>query len=322
MPNNFLILQEDLEGLVLSLQDAYKNIIYNLIKLTLNETSSIDPLALHYMGVDENNPDFDYSALLDTTSYFWASKGGRGSLVEKTIALLTDSKANKKLHDAVNVSAVNPTFDIIKVTPDRLLLVEVKNRVDSGGTSARVEALKKFFNVFDNAELGSMKSPFKKIDMVFGLLYNLKGLPATFTDDKEDGFQSKTKSLMKEIKPLKDELTFVEGTYPQFTITTKYGDDFTDFLKPGLKVKDIQNTLFPRNYSDLKIALTVAIKERSLLLKNKNNIMTLLESLALTGSIETRLINIKKQTKIHFVYDDEYLINCIILHRVYQERKT
>jgi hypothetical protein len=32
-----------------------------------------------------------YQALLETTSYFWASKGGRGSLLEKIITLLGNS---------------------------------------------------------------------------------------------------------------------------------------------------------------------------------------------------------------------------------------
>jgi hypothetical protein len=40
------------------------------------------------MGVDsiEYDNKYQYQALLETTSYFWASKGGRGSLLEKIIA--------------------------------------------------------------------------------------------------------------------------------------------------------------------------------------------------------------------------------------------
>ena len=34
---------------------------------------------------------FEYQALLETTSYFWASKGGRGTLLEKIIMSLGDS---------------------------------------------------------------------------------------------------------------------------------------------------------------------------------------------------------------------------------------
>ena len=145
--DNFLINQENLDGLSLSLQEAYKNIIYNLIKLTLNKTSSIDPISFSYMGADKKNPNYDYSALLDSTSYFWASKGGRGALLEKGIAFLIDGQVGQKLQSIIPECKVNEKFDIIKVTEDRLLLIEVKNRVDSGGTSARVEALKKFFNV-------------------------------------------------------------------------------------------------------------------------------------------------------------------------------
>jgi len=79
-----------LTGINLSLQEAYKNIIYNLVKLSIDETSSLDPIALSYMGVDKEKPDYDWSALLDSTSYFWASKGGRRALLEKVVAFLID----------------------------------------------------------------------------------------------------------------------------------------------------------------------------------------------------------------------------------------
>jgi len=71
---------------------------------------------------------------------------------------------------------------------------------------------------------------------------------------------------------------------------------------------------------DLKIALNVTIEQRSLLLSNKNNLLTLFESLGLTGDVKTRLELIKNKTKIYYVYDEQYLENCLILHKIYQEQ--
>jgi len=50
---------------------------------------------------------------------------------------------NKRLQFIDTHCDINEKFDIIKVIKDRLLLIEIKNRVDSGGTAGRKEALKK-----------------------------------------------------------------------------------------------------------------------------------------------------------------------------------
>jgi hypothetical protein len=126
------------------------------------------------MGIDSVEYDkFQYQALLETMSYFWASKGGRGSLLEKIIAHLGNSYSmsgitlfkifstlsaknneNKSLKYEKGLEWLSKTnikkikFDLVNIIGDRLIILELKNRVDSGGTAAREEALsKKFFAI-------------------------------------------------------------------------------------------------------------------------------------------------------------------------------
>jgi hypothetical protein len=48
--------------------------------------------AARFMGINSVEYDkFQYQAILETTSYFWTSKGGRGTLLEKVIASLGNS---------------------------------------------------------------------------------------------------------------------------------------------------------------------------------------------------------------------------------------
>lgn len=75
------------------LRKVYANIVYRLIESTITSSSEFDPFVSKFMGVDsiEYDNKYQYQALLETTSYFWAAKGGRGSLLEKIIALLGNS---------------------------------------------------------------------------------------------------------------------------------------------------------------------------------------------------------------------------------------
>src|SRR5437899_12860954 len=74
------------------LKEAYTNIVYRLVESTITTSSEFDPFAAKFMGIDSVEYDkFQYQALLETTSYFWASKGGRGTLLEKIIASLGNS---------------------------------------------------------------------------------------------------------------------------------------------------------------------------------------------------------------------------------------
>jgi hypothetical protein len=123
------------------------------------------------MGIESVEYDkYQYQALLETTSYIWASKGGRGSLLEKIIALLGNKystsgitlfkifsmlsarndenksqKYRKGLEWLSKTNIKKLKFDLVNIIGDKLIILELKNRVESGGTAAREEALSKKF---------------------------------------------------------------------------------------------------------------------------------------------------------------------------------
>jgi hypothetical protein len=81
------------------LKEAYANIVYKLIESTITTASEFDPFTFKFMGIDSVEYDkYRYQALLESTSYFWASKGGRGALLEKIIASLGGSWSAHGVH--------------------------------------------------------------------------------------------------------------------------------------------------------------------------------------------------------------------------------
>ena len=81
-------------------------------------------------------------------------------------------------------------FDLINILNDKLIILEIKNRVDSGGTSGRREGLKKFFDICNHVENNIIiltdrtsgkeytllellkKLGITKVDMLMGFFYN------------------------------------------------------------------------------------------------------------------------------------------------------
>jgi hypothetical protein len=222
------------------LKETYTNIVYRLIESTITTSSEFDPFAAKFMGIDSVEYDkFQYQAVLETTSYFWASKGGRGTLLEKIIASLGNSHSFNGVtlskifsiiiskmrntsdynhQNAFQLSIKNNIkrlkFDLMNIIDDRLIILELKNRVDSGGTAVREESLgKKFLTIcrmienedkifvyrdkgYDFAELLTTMG-INKVEMCMGLLFNTHGKEATIDADRSDGFYSSSKTHMK-----------------------------------------------------------------------------------------------------------------------------
>lgn len=219
------------------LKKAYTNIVYRLVQSTIATASEFDPFVTRFMGINTVEYDkFQYQALLETTSFFWASKGGRGTLLEKIVASLGNSNSFKgvtlsRLPSIILLSIGKNTthnkneegliksnkrlkFDLVNIVGDKIIILELKNRVDSGGTAAREEALgKKFFSIckmiendekiyiyngrdYDIAELFTYLGV-SKIEMSLGILFNVNGKEATIDADKLHGFYSSSKTHMK-----------------------------------------------------------------------------------------------------------------------------
>lgn len=317
------------------LKEAYSNIVHKLIESTVTSTSSeFDPFVARFMGIHSMDYDnkFQYQALLETTSYFWASKGGRGALLEKIIASLGDSYSsngatiskvvstlisragNAPTHDTQNGNRFlgdikSLKFDLVNIVKDRLILLELKNRVDSGGTAAREEALsKKFFtlsrliesgekvfvysgNEYDFAELFT-KLGINKIEMCLGLLFNINGKEATINADKLHGFYSSSKTHMKnylnERHDYVNDLIFDESKLSLSfkkrsllaSIEMLYGDDvIRRFSSKNYDLTKLLEKAFSKSWDDIRLVFNIAISQRAMLLKNRCNYMTQLKHL-------------------------------------------
>ena len=329
------------------LKDAYANIVSNLIRYTIIPPVSskfdpfipkFDPFISKFNGIDymKYNP-LHYQALLEVSSYFFASKGGRGVLIEKIIASKGSySSYGIKFSDIIsmimakNKSSIevdqfksqwkmkkdnikNLKFDLVNIIDDAVIILELKNRIDSGGVDARHGSLdKKFFllgRLIENEEkifnydgrdysFPEMLSLFgiKKVDMYLGLLYNTEGQEATVNDDRYGhGFYSSSKTAMEgyvnephgstDISFNRDNRLSISIVKEGFSasINMVYGSEvirkFTGKQEP---LTTIMDKVFSSPWDDIWLALHVAISQRALLLENKKNhiseIMTLKEN--------------------------------------------
>lgn len=311
------------------LKKVYSNILMNLIQATItsNTSSEFDPFMSKYVGINSVKYNkFEYQALLEVTSYFWASKGGRGILLEKIFTSLGGPHAmsNKTLSKIVSQIELKRAlhqgnytepqglikstikklkFDLVNVINDNLIILELKNRVDSGGSGAREEALsKKFFAICKSIEDGEkifeyqgreydfaeMLSLFgiKKVEMYLGLLYNINGKEATLIDDKsKGGFHSSSKTCMEnyaESKHLSIKVNFNPENLSIFfqkgsllvSISMLYGNEVIQkFTTKQLTLNSIMNKVFANSWDDIWLTCNLAISQRALLLEyNKNHI--------------------------------------------------
>lgn len=158
------------------LYDPYKNIVDNFYKLAVDRAHhSFDPIAREFNGINRANEAGNnyYEAMLDVTSYFQASKGGRGKYIEKKLAsavehcssdyrlselpqLINHTNILREKKLSGNISAEdrrtlnlcdwdfigeNGVTDLCSIFKQEGLIafLELKNRVDSGGVGARRE---------------------------------------------------------------------------------------------------------------------------------------------------------------------------------------
>lgn len=326
----------------LLLYEPYKNILQNFVDLaTKIEAKDFDPVAKVYHGIISAPSEIRnyYESLLGITSYYQASKGGRGRYIEKKIASSVSTCSldidlselpiwleYPEIHRKKGIFTLKGLNSqekrIFRITPwdwigDRsestdvgniltsektIVLMEVKNRVDSGGTSARREILtsQKFGIIIDH--LLSNKKLYKKenkkfslpellglfgienLELYMGILFDIGDKPATLKSDKQNGFYSSSKEGFKflrdkiklsnsaKIKSENLEKLQMEIFLPDTKLTIKiealYGNDITHRLfRKELPVSD----LLLLKYDDMWLSQLLAIDERTLLLKNNKN---------------------------------------------------
>ena len=342
--------KEKLELGELLLYEPYKNILQNFVDLaTRLEAKDFDPVAKVYHGIISAPSEIRnyYESLLGVTSYYQASKGGRGRYIEKKIASAFESCSldiklselplwleHPALHKKKGIFTLNGLTaqekEIIRRMPwdwtgDRdestdvgtvlknektIVLAEVKNRVDSGGSSARREiwTSQKFGIIVDyllrnekiyrkdNREfsLAELLKFFNRenLELYMGVLFDKGDRPATIEADRRNGFYSSSKEgflylrnkikTHKEIKILNEdsENLKIELLLPNSSLNLKiealYGDDVT--LKLFRKRSPVSDLLLLK-YDDIWLSQLITIDERAFLLKNNKNFLIILKDL-------------------------------------------
>ncbi len=355
--------KENLDLGHLILYEPYKNILSNLVELAINpEAIEFDPVSKAFSGIESISEEirYYYTSLLEVTSYYHASKGGRGRYIEKKLSSLMRTCAldiriseiplwltypeiyhKKGLFTLSGLSREEKSIlrraewdyldkgdektDIGNILNEEntIVLMELKNRVDSGGTAARREIwTKKFRDILNfiknpdkkiykkGKELFSLIEvlnyfSIKKLEIYIGILFNLDGTPATKEGDKEKGFYSSNeegyKDLINYIYQL-DNIKISEDNFQDLSI--EFSIENFEHIKIRFRATygdEIPRVLFRKNYTvtdlltlkydDIWLSLLRTIKEREFLLKYRINYTIIFKNI------------LKKDRDLRLLYD-------------------
>lgn len=338
--------KENLDLGQILLYEPYKNILIKFKELCIDiNAKDFDPVAKVYDGLLSVPSDIReyYEALLGVTSFYQHSQGGKGKYIEKKLAssfetcslnievsrfplwleypklhkkkgIFTQqglSKEEKRIFRITDwdwIGDRDVSVDVGSIISDEnaLVLVEIKNRVDTGGTAGRREIwTSEKFGIFVDY-LDSNKKVFRKknkefslvellesfgiriLELYIGVLFDKTDNPATIKTDKINGFYSSSKQGFEYLKSLikqsstmniseedSESLQMELGlTYSNLKVRigALYGSDVTSRLfRKGLPVSN----LLLLKYDDIWLSQLIAIDERAILLKNQSNYMTI-----------------------------------------------
>jgi len=337
--------KENLDLGNLLLYEPYKNILINFKELCISiEAKDFDPVAKVYDGLLSAPSDIRayYEALLGVTSYYQHSQGGRGKYIEKKIAssfntctldielsnfpfwlkypsihkkkgIFTQERLSAEEKrilrtiewDWLGDSDVSTDVGSIIVDEKTMVLVELKNRVDSGGTSARREIWESTkFQIFVDY-LKSNKKLFKKENVEFslaelletfdirnfeiyiGILFDKGDNPATLRSDKMNGFYSSSKEgFLYLLNILRQSSNIRINNEDSENLQVSFGLNYSDLnINIGaLYGNEITSKLFRQNfpvsdllllkYDDIWLSQLITISERTSLLKYRKNCTT------------------------------------------------
>lgn len=327
------------------LYEPYKNILLNFRELCVDINSKdFDPVAKVYDGLLSVPPEIReyYEALLGVTSYYQHSQGGKGKYIEKKIAssfetcsldielsklpfwleypslhkkkgIFTQqglSSEEKKILRTIEwdwLGDRDVSTDIGSIIKDEraMVLVELKNRVDTGGTAGRreiwtsekfgifIDYLKSNEKLFrkSNKEfsLTELLESFgiKTFEIYIGILFDKGDNPATIQSDKTSGFYSSSKQGFEYLQNLVKQSTTIKMINQdaeslqmelglnysnlKVKIGALYGNDITSSLfRKSFPVSD----LLLLKYDDIWLSQLITIEERAILLKHHKNFTT------------------------------------------------
>jgi hypothetical protein len=337
--------KDNLELGQILLYEPYKNILMNFKELCINvNAKDFDPVAKVYDGLLSVPDDIKeyYEALLGVTSFYQHSQGGKGKYIEKKLAssfktcslnieisklpiwleypelhkkkgIFTQkslSQEEKRIFrtsewDWIGDKDVSVDVGCIIKDENTMVLMEIKNRVDTGGTAGRREIwTSEKFGIFVE-HLDSNKKLFRKkgeefsfiellkhfgisnFELYIGVLFDKSNNPATVEYDNIHGFYSSSKKGFEYLKNLikksstisivnedsenlQMELSLIYSKL-KVRIGAVYGNDIT--LRLFRKSSPVSDLLLLQ-YDDIWLSQLIAIDERAILLKNKRNYMT------------------------------------------------
>lgn len=355
--------KENLDLGHLLLYEPYKNILEKFVELAIKkEAKDFDPVAKVYDGLLSTPTEMKdyYEALLGVTSYYQHSKGGRGRYIEKKIAssfetcsldielsklpfwlehpalhkkkgIFTQqglSLEEKKILRTIEwdwIGDRDVSTDLGSIIQDEktIVLVEIKNRVDTGGVAGRREIwTSEKFGIFVEY-LKSNKKLFRKngkefsltkllenfgietFEIYIGVLFDKGDNPATLQSDKVNGFYSSSKQGFEYLKNLiiqSSTIEIVGGdsenlqmelnlTYSRLKVKigALYGNDIT--LKLFRKSFPVSDLLLLK-YDDIWLFQLMTIDERAMLLNYQKNYMAIFLDL------------LKRDKDLRIMYDD------------------
>jgi hypothetical protein len=343
--------RENLDLGHLLLYDPYKNILQNFEKLMTDPyATEFDPVSRVFSGLESVSEDIKhyYEALLGVTSYYQASKGGRGKYIEKKLSsiaetcsldiklselpvwlnypllhrkkgiftlqgLSSDEKSilRRSVWDWLGSKEDDETIDLGNLLKETVIFVELKNRVDSGGTAARREIwntkFKNFLTLISNTQKKLYRKDsynlslielfkhfgIKNIEFYIGILFDIEGKPATRQSDQEWGFYSSNKegyndlkNFAKSLQNIKiinedsDNLTIITRIEEFKDITIKFASVYGNEISKALFKKEYSiSDLLILRYDDIWLGQLTAINERTFLLKYQENITLIIKSI-------------------------------------------
>lgn len=327
------------------LYEPYKNILVNFKELCIDiNAKDFDPVAKVYDGLLSVPSEIReyYEALLGVTSYYHHSQGGRGKYIEKKIAssfetcsldielskfpfwleypslhkkkgiftqqgLSLDEKKILRTIEWDWLGDRDVSTDVGSIIQDKkaMVLVELKNRVDTGGTAGRreiwtsekfgifVEYLKSNKKLFRKSHkefsLAELLESFgiENFEIYIGVLFDTGDNPATVQSDKTNGFYSSSKkgfeylqNLVKQSSTMKIINEDTENLQMELNLSYSslkvkigalYGNDIT--LKLFRKSFPVSDLLLLR-YDDIWLSQLITIDERAVLLRHQKNFTT------------------------------------------------
>jgi len=341
--------EENLDLGHLLLYKPYKNIVINLVNLATDKNATdFDPVSKIFDGLESISDDMKdyYEAFLGVTSYYQHSQGGRGKYVEKKISSVMETCSmniklselplwleHPELHRKRGIFTQSgltqeeksiirnihwdwcgrddETTDIGNLLIDdrTIILVELKNRVDSGGTAGRREIwTKKFKTILDylsnktelyrkgktTYSLSDLLDSFgiNSVELYVGILFNVGGDPATKQGDREKGFYSSNVEGYNDLRNFiisNPNLEIIAEDSNNLHLNFNLTDSNIQVKVAAIYGNEIPRSLFRRDYSvndllilrydDIWLSQLLAIDERAFLLKYGKNFMTIIRDL-------------------------------------------